>query len=155
MTIAEAQKRWHVSDNVLFNYLKRGLIPNITVVDDIINIPEINKPIGIPSNIKHTAENIFIYIFKACNEGYYINSNLMYCMNVSESEFSSCIHELLEKNILRKTSDYIDDTSNIGLRLSFDGINYFNQCRTKRNYEKVLKFLDLGLTVISQIVKIQ
>lgn len=152
MTIAEAQKRWHISDNALLKYLRGGVIPKITVIDNVIDIPEIKRPLCVSPSTKRSAENIFIYIIKACNEGYYINSKLMNSMDVSDSEFSSCIDELIEKKLLIKTSDYIDNSSNIGLILSVDGCNYFKQCQTKKNYEKVLKTLDLGFTLISQVV---
>lgn len=153
MTISEAQSRWGVSDKIMLDYLNNGLIPNVSIVNNNISIPEINKPFRMPSNVKRTAENIYLYIIKACNEGYYINSGII-GLNISESVFSACISELLDKDILKKTSDYIDDTSNIGLTLSLNGCEYFKQCQSKSSYEKVLKLLNLGLTIIPQIVNL-
>lgn len=153
MTLKQAKEKWGIGETALLNYIIDGLIGNISIINNEIIIPDISKPLCIPKNTKRTSANVYKNIIKACNKGMYIDSFFMKSMGISRDEFKAYINELVEKGVLRKTDEYVDDYSNVGFILTLDGENIAAKS-SKSSFTRALEAVNVNMTTNFALVKI-
>ncbi len=146
MTLKQAKEKWGIGETALLNYISDGLINYISVVNNEIIIPDISKPLCVPKNAKHTSENVYKNIIKACDKGLYIDNLFMKSIGISRDEFKAYINELVEKGVLRRTDGYVDDYSNIGFILTLEGKNLAAKCY-KRSFPKLMETMNINLAL--------
>ena len=149
MTIKEAQEKWGVKDGLMFRYLRDGFLNHISVENNEIIIPDISKPIRVSPTAKKTTLNIYKYIIKACKYSNYVDSFLLRGIGETPGNFKTHINLLVEKNILRHTEEYVDDTSNIGFTLTPDGEKIARECLSNpQKLENALKILGIVISAV-------
>lgn len=111
MTISETLKKWGISPKTLLRYLDNGIIANVSVTDNIVNIPDIPKPLIPAYNAKITKEKVVRYILKALNSFMYIDYKILF---IEAEQFSAIMKQMEKNGYIEKTSDNADYLSTIG-----------------------------------------
>ena len=89
MTITEAMAEWKIGKEKMITYLNDGIIPGISVTDNIIEIPDIGAPLVPPPNAKITSDSVIKYILTAMDKLQFINYRIL---KIEKPVFETVIH---------------------------------------------------------------
>lgn len=119
MTISEAKCNWNISYKTLCEYLERGFIPRVKIVDGIIIIPD-NIKILVPAlNATITSDNVVKYILKALNEFLYIDYHILL---IHPEQFEAIMKRTEQNGYIYKISESADYKSTIGFAITEKGL---------------------------------
>ena len=138
MTVAEASKNWGISIKTILGYMAEGLIYDITIQDAKLMLPDINKPKIIKKNHKGKNRYISNWIMEACENGEYINADIV---GTDIIKFDEYIKQLLNNNCIMKISDTRSGT-NIGYMLTDIG-----SARIHPKNNTVINILPINVTL--------
>ena len=105
MNVLEARKKWGVSDNTMLQYLSSGMIPDVSVRDGVICIPNDIVPLVPRKGTKIDSVSVRKFILKACNEFKYIDHRIL-C--ISADDFLTITNDLEEQGCLKRKKEYTD-----------------------------------------------
>ena len=127
MTITEAKNDWKVSYDQICQWLEKGIIHDVEIVDGIIliNAP---KPLIPKKGSNITVESIRKYILKACNEMSYIDYRIL---GIKKEYFSNILAQLETKNYIQRNAQETDYLSNTGFVITEDGISFLKKGKFK------------------------
>ena len=120
MTVAEASQRWGLTENTIIKYLVKGFIYDISIENDQLILPDINKPLIVSENFKSISPNIYREMLKACRDDKYINSKIL---KIDNDKFNAHIRQLVNEGHLIVESD-IRDGTNIGYQITTKGMDF-------------------------------
>lgn len=142
MTLQQAIEEWGLSERKLLTMLSEGIIPGIKTENNVIILPDIPKPLIIPTNAKKSAENIYKYILSAVSAGCYLDANLFGDkFHLSDSDFKDYINELERCGLLKRKSSYIDSHSSLGFIIAADRQKDVNKIIKSKNLLSAIKKL--------------
>lgn len=108
MTLEETKRKWKISYERLCAWVSMGIIPEIEIVDGIVEIRG-NKPFVPKNKSKITVDSVRKYILKACSLMQYIDYRIL---GIEQDKFKAIISQLEESNYIRKDADNVDCLSN-------------------------------------------
>ena len=142
MTVAEASQKWKVKKETVIKYIANDFIYDLSIENDQLILPDINKPKIIPKNRKRNVPNIYHWILQACENREYINAKII---GIGYGEFMDRIDQLVTDGFLFQKED-VKAGTNIGYRLTAAGIERLNP---KKN--TTVNILPINATVKANI----
>lgn len=96
MTLTEAKAQWNVSHQRLCEWLDAGIIPDVSIVDGKVHIPDI-QPFVPPKGTKITVDKVRNYILKACMNLQYIDYRIL---TIEPEQFRAILVQLEESGYI-------------------------------------------------------
>lgn len=101
MTVSEASQRWNVSAKTILGYLADGLIYDITIRENQLLLPDIEKPKIVSKNRRGQGRYISDWMLNACESGMYVNAAIL---GISEDRFNGSLRQLEEDGYIVRMS---------------------------------------------------
>ncbi|MCC8112042.1 MAG: hypothetical protein LIO74_10805 [Ruminococcus sp.] len=124
MTIDEAAKKWGVGYQMVLEYIYKEYIPDIEGKGSQLILPDLPKPYTKSKSGKIKQETIYKTILRICNDGEYVNANLL---KITEEQFEAYMNYLQKAKCLEKADLSADLHSNLGWIITFTGVDVLSK----------------------------